>query len=90
MPREFQEQQGDQGGERSCEEPGEAMGFPGGSGGKEPACDAGDPGSIPQSGRSPEKERATHSSSLAWKLAWTEEPGGLQSMGLQSWTRLSD
>ena len=33
---------------------------------------------------------ATHSSIHAWKIPWTEEPGGLQSMGLQSWTRLSD
>ena len=32
-----------------------------------------------------EKEVATHSSILAWKIPWTEEPGGLQSMGLQSW-----
>ena len=31
---------------------------------------------------------ATHSSILAWRIPWTEEPGGLQSMGLQSWTRL--
>jgi len=30
-----------------------------------------------------EKGMATHSSSLAWKIVWTEEPGGLQSMGLQ-------
>ena len=30
-----------------------------------------------------EKEMATHSSILAWRIAWTEEPGGLQSMGLQ-------
>ena len=29
-----------------------------------------------------EKARATHSSTLAWKIPWTEEPGGLQSMGL--------
>ena len=29
-----------------------------------------------------EKEVATHSSTLAWKIPWTEEPGGLQSMGL--------
>ena len=28
-----------------------------------------------------EKEMATHSSILAWKISWTEEPGGLQSMG---------
>ena len=30
-----------------------------------------------------EKETATHSSILAWKIPWTEEPGGLQFMGLQ-------
>ena len=33
---------------------------------------------------------ATHSSALAWKIPWTGEPGGLQSMGPQSQTRLSD
>ena len=31
-----------------------------------------------------EKGMATHSSILAWKIPWTEEPGGLQSMGSQS------
>ena len=36
-----------------------------------------------------EEEMATHSSILAWKIPQAEEPGGLQSMGLQSWTRLS-
>ena len=47
-------------------------------------------------GRSPgqedplEKEMATHSSTLAWKIPWTEKPGRLQSMGSQSRTRLSD
>ena len=30
-----------------------------------------------------EKEMATHSSILAWKISWTEEPGGLQSVGSQ-------
>ena len=30
-----------------------------------------------------EKGMATHSSILAWRIPWTEEPGGLQSMGLQ-------
>ena len=30
-----------------------------------------------------EKEMANHSSTLAWKIPWMEEPGGLQSMGLQ-------
>ena len=34
---------------------------------------------------------APHSSTLAWKIPWMEEPGGLQSMGsLRVWTRLSD
>ena len=32
-----------------------------------------------------EKEMATHSSILAWEIPWTEEPRGLQLMGLQSW-----
>ena len=102
-------------------------GFPDSSAGKESACNAGDPGSIPGSGRSAgegigypgqccwaslvaqlvknppaaqtwvrslsweyplEKGKATHPSILAWRIPWTEEPGGLQSMGLQSRTRL--
>ena len=37
-----------------------------------------------------EKEMATHSSILAWRIPWTEEPGGLQSMGRRSQTWLSD
>ena len=97
--------------------------FPGGSDGKASAYSAGDPGSIPGSGRSPgegngnplqyswtslvaqmvkrlpimretwvwslgredllEKEIAIHSSTLAWKIPWMEEPGKLQSMGSQ-------
>ena len=97
-------------------------GFPGGSDGKESACNAGDPSLVPGSGRSTRegigyplqcswaflvaqmvknlpamretwvpsqgqeeplaKEMATHSSILAWEIPWTEEPGGLQSMGL--------
>ena len=32
--------------------------------------------------------KVTHSSILAWRFPWTEEPGGLQSMGLQSWTQI--
>ena len=100
-------------------------GFPGFSVGKESACDAGDAGLNPGSGRSPgegkerhplqysraflvaqmvvenppamqetwvqslgwddplEKGMATHSSILAWRIPWTEEPGRLQSMGSQ-------
>ena len=37
-----------------------------------------------------EKGMETHSSILAWEVSWTEEPGGLQSMGSQSWTQLRD
>ena len=37
-----------------------------------------------------EKEMATHSSVLAWKIPWTEDPGRLQSIGSQSHTQLSD
>ena len=33
---------------------------------------------------------APHSSTLAWKIPWMDEPGGLQSMGSQSWTQLSN
>ena len=55
---------------------------------KESACHAGDASSIAGSGVDPlEKEMATHSCILAWRIPWTEEPGGLQSMGSQkSWT----
>ena len=58
-------------------------GFPCGSDSKESACTAGDPGSIPGSGRSLEKRMATHSSILAWRIPWTEETGRMQSMGSQ-------
>ena len=37
-----------------------------------------------------EKGMVTHSSILAWRIPWTEEPGGLQPMGSQSGTRLSN
>ena len=51
--------------------------------GKESACNAGHPGSIPGWGRSLEKDMATHSSIPAGRIPWTEQPGGLQSMDLQ-------
>ena len=61
--------------------------FPGGSLVKNPPANAGDSGSIPGLGRSLEKEMAAHPRILAWRIPWTERPGGLQSMGLQkSWT----
>ena len=50
---------------------------------KASAYNVGDPGSIPGWRRSLEKEMATHSSILAWKIPWTEEPDRLQSMGSQ-------
>ena len=37
-----------------------------------------------------EEEMATHSSVVAWRIPWTEEPGGLQAMGLQRVRQLSD
>ena len=57
--------------------------FPGGYDGKEFACDAGDPGLILGQEDPLEKGMATHSSILAWKIPWTEEPGGLQPIGSQ-------
>ena len=58
-------------------------GFPGGLVGKESACNAGDLGLIPGSGRSLGEGNSNHSSILAWRIPWTEEPGGLQSTGSQ-------
>ena len=53
--------------------------------GKEPACSAGDTrdmGSILKSREDPlEEGTATPSSILAWRIPWTEKPGGLQSLG---------
>ena len=51
--------------------------FPGGTNGKEFACNAG----VQSLGQEdpPEKGKATHSSILAWRILWTEEPGRLQS-----------
>ena len=50
---------------------------------KESACNVRDQGLIPGAGRSPEKGMATHSSILAWRIPWTEEPCRLQSIRLQ-------
>ena len=51
--------------------------FPGGSDDKASAYNAGDPGSIPGSGRSPGEGNGNPSSTLAWKIPWMEEPGRL-------------
>ena len=53
------------------------------------AEDARDEGSISGSVRPTRKEMATHSTTLAWKIPWTKEPGGLQSLRSQSQTLLS-
>ena len=61
-----------------------SQGFLGGTVVKNPPVNAGearDTGSIPGLGRSP--GGGTHFSIPAWKIPWTEEPGRLQSMGLQ-------
>ena len=57
---------------------------PGGSVGKQSACDGGDAGLTLGWGRSPGGGNGNpHFSTLAWIIPWTEEPGGLQSMGSQ-------
>ena len=59
------------------------MDFPGGSDSKVSAYNVGDP--VQSLGQEDplEKEMATHSSTLAWKIPWMEDPGRLQYMGLQ-------
>ena len=62
---------------------GRTWSFPGGSDSKESACNAEDPGSIPESGRPPRERNGYPLSILARIIPWTEEPGRLQSMVLQ-------
>ena len=63
-----------------------SLGFPGGSGVENlslPQQETHETWVQSQGGEDPlEKAMATHSSTLAWKIPWTEEPGKLQSMGL--------
>ena len=59
------------------------MGFPGGSDGKESACNARDLGLISGSGRSPGEANGNLLQYSCLKNLMAEEPGGLQSMGLQ-------
>ena len=59
------------------------QGFPGDSDVKLSACNVGDLGSIPGLEDPQEKEMATHSSTLAWKIPWMEEPGRLHFIGSQ-------
>ena len=53
------------------------LGFPAGSDGKEPACNARDTGFILSQEDLLEKGMATHSSILAWRIPWVEQPRGL-------------
>ena len=57
------------------------LGFPGGSDGKESACHAGDPGSIPGSGRSPGEGNGNSLQYSRLENPTAEEPGGLPSLG---------
>ena len=59
------------------------MGFSGGSDGKESACNVGDPVQSLAQEDPLEKVTSTHSSILVWRIPWTKEHGGLESMGLQ-------
>ena len=52
------------------------MGFPGGSDGKKSSCNRGDLGLTPGLKDPLEEGMATHSSILAWRILWIEEPGG--------------
>ena len=60
-----------------------ALCFPGASDGKASAYNVGDSGSIPGSGRCPGEGNGNLLHTLALKIPWMEEPGGLQSMGSQ-------
>ena len=63
-----------------------SLGLPRRLGGRDSACNAGhagDLGSIPGQEVPVEEEMATYSSTLAWSIPWTEEPGELQSVGSQ-------
>ena len=62
------------------------LGFPGESDVRESICSAGDLGREDPL----EKGMATHSSILAWRIPWTEEPGGLVSAITKSWIQFSD
>ena len=57
--------------------------LPSGSDGQESTCYVGDLGLIPEWEDPMEKDMVTHSSVLAWRIPWSEKPGGQQSIGLQ-------
>ena len=55
------------------------VGLPCGSAGKESSCSVGDLGSTPELGRFPGEGKATHSSTLAWRIPWTIPRGSKES-----------
>ena len=57
--------------------------FPGGSAVKNVLANAGDTSPIPEQDDSLEKKMETHSRTFVWEIQWTEEPGGLPSMGFK-------
>ena len=67
-----------------------ALGFSGGSDGKNPPTMQETQVQSPGLTDPLKKGMATHSSIPAWRIPWTEDPGGLQSMGSQNWTRLGN
>ena len=62
----------------------QALGFPGGSDGKESACNAGDLGSVPGSGRPP-AEGNGNPLQYSQRIPWTEDPGAAHGVA-KSWT----
>ena len=66
------------------------LGFPAGSDGKDSACNSGDPGSVPESGRSPGEGHGNPLQYSCLENPWTEEPGGLSSGIPKSRTQLND
>ena len=69
-----------------------SLDFPGSSDGKESTCNVGNLGLTPWLGKSPGEGNAAHSSILAWRIPWTEEPGRLHTAHevAESWTQLSN
>ena len=62
-------------------------GFPGGSEGKASACNVGDPGSIPGSGRSPGEGNGNPLQTLAWKISWRSRNLTCSLVGYSPWGR---
>ena len=66
------------------------LSFPDDSDSKESACNAEDPGSVPGSRRSPGERNGNHSSILAWRTPWIEEPSRLQKVYADDTTLMAE